>query len=150
MKVIFLDLDGVMITGSYQKRSTEFEGYYFTPSSVENLKQILERTGAYIVVSSTYRMAGFEYLRKMFNANGLTDGLIGQTPVIDYGIRGDEIRQYIEESRLDPQNAVEQFVILDDHDDMGDLMPYLVQTKWVSGLDEEAREKAIQMLEHGV
>lgn len=150
MKVIFLDLDGVMITGSYQKRSTEFEGYYFTPSSVENLKQILERTGAYIVVSSTYRMAGFEYLRKMFNANGLTDGLIGQTPVIDYGIRGDEIRQYIEESRLDPQNAVEQFVILDDHDDMGELMPYLVQTKWVSGLDEEAREKAIQMLEHGV
>lgn len=150
MKVIFLDLDGVMITGSYQKRSTEFEGYHFTPSSVKNLKQIMERTGAYIVVSSTYRMAGFEYLRKMFNANGLTDGLIGQTPVIEYGIRGDEIWQYIEESRLDPQNAVEQFVILDDHDDMGELMPYLIQTKWVSGLDEEAREKAIQMLEHGV
>lgn len=150
MKVIFLDLDGVMITGSYQKRSTQFEGYRFTPSCVDNLKQMMEKTGAKIVVTSTYRMAGFEYLRKMFEANGLTEGLIGQTPVIEYSIRGEEIRQYIEESHFDPSNAVEQFVILDDHDDMGELLPYLVQTHWVSGLDEEAKEKAIDMLENGV
>lgn len=150
MKVIFLDLDGVMITGSYQKRSTEFEGYQFTPLCVEHLKQIMERTGACIVVSSTYRKAGYDYLRKLFEANGLPTGLVGQTPVIDYSIRGDEIRQYIEESHLDPHYAVEQFVILDDHDDMGELLPYLVQTHWETGLDEEAREKAIEILEHGV
>lgn len=150
MKVIFLDLDGVMITGSYQKRSAQFEGCQFAPSCVDNLKQIMERTGAYIVVSSTYRMAGFEYLRKMFAANGLTHGLIGQTPVIEYSIRGDEILQYIEESKMDPRYTVEQFVILDDHDDMGELLPYLVQTHWVTGLDDEAREKAIEMLERGV
>ncbi|MBP1931047.1 HAD domain-containing protein [Ammoniphilus resinae] len=146
MKVIFLDLDGVMITGSNQKLSSEYDGYVFTPTSVEHLKQIIDQTGAFIVVTSTYRKAGFSYLKKMFEANGITEGLIGQTPVLAYHSRGREIQQYIDESQLDPSLTVEKFVIIDDHDDMGELMPFLVQTKWHSGLDEEAKNKAIQML----
>jgi len=147
MKVIFLDLDGVMINGSYQNLSSEYDGYAFNPSSVDHLKQIIDQTGAYIVVTSTYRKAGFSFLKKMFESNGITQGLIGQTPILAYHSRGREIQQYIDESRLDPALTVEKFVIIDDHDDMGELMPYLVQTTWHSGLDEEAKNKAIQMLQ---
>lgn len=146
MKAIFLDIDGVMITGSYRKLSPAYDGYQFHPTCVENLKEIMNETGASIVVSSTWRKAGFMRLKQMLEANGIKEGLVGQTPVIDYSTRGEEIRQYIEESRLDPLRTIEQFVILDDNDDMGDLRPFLVQTDWFSGLDSEAKTKAIEML----
>lgn len=146
MKVIFLDIDGVMITGSHLKRSHAYEGYQFAPDAVTNLKQIMEETGAEIVVSSTWRTGGFTFLAKMFNSNGITTGLAGQTPIIHYANRGQEIQQYIEESKWDPKLTVDRFVILDDNDDMGELHPYLVRTDWKTGLNEEAKNKAIQML----
>ncbi|HJV45647.1 MAG TPA: HAD domain-containing protein, partial [Bacillota bacterium] len=121
MKVIFLDIDGVMVTGSYQRPSTHYNGYQFNPSCVDNLKQIMNQTGASIVVSSTWRKAGFRFLKQMLTANGIDKGLVGQTPVLANRDRGDEIQQYIEESQLDPSFTVEQFVILDDHNDMGKL-----------------------------
>lgn len=147
MNVIFLDIDGVMITGSYRKLSPAYDGYQFHPTCVENLKEIMARTGAYIVVSSTWRKAGFTRLKQMLEANGIKEGLVGQTPISNYSTRGEEILQYIEESKLDPSRTVDKFVILDDHDDMGELRPFLVQTDWFSGLDDEAKNKAIHMLQ---
>jgi hypothetical protein len=41
---------------------------------------------------------------------------------------------------------VQSFVILDDDDDMGDLLPRLVHCKNYSGLTDERREEAIRML----
>ncbi len=146
MKVIFLDIDGVMITGTHLKPSHAYNGYEFAPAAVENLKQIIDQTGAAIVVSSTWRTGGFAFLQKMFTSNGITKGLAGQTPVIHYASRGEEIQQYIEESKWDHNLKVERFVILDDNDDMGELRPYLVRTNWKTGLDEKAKKQAIQML----
>lgn len=146
MKVIFIDIDGVMVTGSHLVKSTDYEGYEFNPNCVKNLKEILNKTGAYIVVSSTWRKGGFNRLKTIFESYGMHSRLIGQTPVNDYGIRGDEIKQYNEESSLDPSSTIEKFIILDDDDDMGELIPFLVQTSWSKGLDENAKERAIKML----
>ncbi|WP_134701827.1 HAD domain-containing protein [Ammoniphilus sp. YIM 78166] len=146
MKVIFLDIDGVMITGTHLKPSHAYNGYEFAPVAVENLKEIIEQTGAAIVVSSTWRTGGFAFLQNMFHSNGIAKGLVGQTPVIHYASRGQEIQQYIEESKWDPTLKVDRFIILDDNDDMGHLRSYLVRTHWRTGLDEEAKEQAIQML----
>lgn len=137
MKVIFLDVDGVMIVGN--ERS-------FHPECVKNLKEITRRTGAFIVVSSTYRQMGWKKLTEWFAANGVSEGLIGMTPMLNGATRGEEIRQYIEESKLDPSTAVDQFVIIDDHDNMGPLRSYLVQTDRATGLDQTAKERAIAML----
>ena len=139
MKVIFLDIDGVMIT-------TNSPIGRFDPVCVKNLKQIMDRTGAYIVVSSTYRSLGFVRLKELFAANGITKGLIGVTPVIQYGIRGEEIKQYIEEASLDPSSTIDRFVIIDDNDNMGELRPYLIQTNGKIGLDERIRDKVIEFL----
>jgi hypothetical protein len=146
MKVIFLDIEGVIVTGSHLIRSAEYEGYQFNPICVKNLKEIIESTDAYIVVGSTWRKTGFDRLKEIFHSSGLHTRLIGQTPVIDYSIRGEEIKQYIKESSIDPAFMVGKFVILDDNDDMGELLPYLVQTNWSTGLDQSAKETAIKML----
>lgn len=139
MKVIFLDIDGVMITA----HSTMGR---FDPACVENLRQILDQTGASIVISSTYRRLGLVTLKKLFAKNGITDRLIGLTPTISYGTRGEEINQYLEEASLDPSTSIESFVIIDDHDNMGELSPHLVQTNGTVGLDATTRDTVIQHL----
>jgi len=139
MKVIFLDIDGVMITANSSIGR-------FDPTCVENLKQVMDQTGAMIVVSSTYRSLGFERLKQLFETNGITNGLIGLTPMIPYGTRGEEIKQYLEEASLDPSTPINHFVIVDDHDNMGELHPYLIQTNGTIGLDHTIRDKAIQFL----
>lgn len=139
MKIIFLDIDGVMITANSSIDR-------FDPDCVENLKQIMDQTGALLVVSSTYRSLGFERLKEWFEINGITKGLIGLTPLIPYGTRGEEIKQFIGEASLDPSTTIDHFVIIDDHDNMGALRPYLVQTNGRIGLDHSIRDKVIQFL----
>ena len=60
MKVIFLDFDGVMDTGYYfaaliREHKPRFDSYgmVFDPYCIENLRKIIDKTGAKIVVSST-------------------------------------------------------------------------------------------------
>jgi len=139
MKVIFLDIDGVMITSHVSQGK-------FTPNCVENLKGIMKETGALIVVSSTYRQMGFDMLKSLFASNGLTEGLIGMTPMLHQQTRGKEIGQYLEEAELDSVTSIDKFVIIDDRDDMGELGPYLIQTTQAIGLDQAVKERAIAML----
>lgn len=146
-KVIFLDIDGVMIAGSYLKRTKSYPGYQFHPDAVKNLKEIMDSTKAQVVVTSTWRRGkSLVELQKMFKENGIEQGIVGQTPIIEFGTRGQEIHQYLEEARLDSSLTVDRFVIIDDNNSMGDLEPFLVQTDWESGLDEEAKREAIEKL----
>jgi hypothetical protein len=43
------------------------------------------------------------------------------------------------------KTEVESFVIIDDDADMGELLPYLVQTSGVHGLSDDKREEASLM-----
>ena len=59
MKIIFLDFDGVMDTAYYDhvlhkegKPGNDKYGTIFDPYCVQNLKRIIDETGAKIVVSS--------------------------------------------------------------------------------------------------
>lgn len=62
MKVIFLDFDGVMDTAYYGHvhgkedlpNSDEF-GTVFDPNCVRSLKEIIDKTGAVIVVTSSWK-----------------------------------------------------------------------------------------------
>ena len=54
MKVIFLDIDGVLTTCSYHNPDTN----HIDPQRVCILSQIVNRTGAKIVLISTWKMGG--------------------------------------------------------------------------------------------
>lgn len=62
MKIIFLDFDGVMDTAYYDhilskegKPLDDEYGAIFDPYCIQNLKRIIEETGADIVVSSSWK-----------------------------------------------------------------------------------------------
>ncbi len=71
-KIIFLDIDGVLNTRDWHCRMTkdtthdEF-GFAFDPITVSNLANIIDETGAVIVISSSWKFYGVAKLRKMWS-----------------------------------------------------------------------------------
>lgn len=154
MKVIFLDIDGVL---NYEKCPYKLHGVYFVdPEKIKLLKKIVDNTGARIVLSSTWRCGRFlqdenprEYklfckLRRKLEEYGIR--FYSYTPIFDYDkrrYRGDEIKQWFVNWHA---NTIDNFVILDDDSDMEPYMDRLVQTTWTTGLTESDVEKAIVLL----
>jgi len=141
MKLIFLDIDGVLVTTKSLLAGNE---YRFDKECVENLFEIITKTGAKIVISSSWREdRTLIQLQKLFEKNGLGDNIIDVTPIHgEHEIRGSEIKAYLESCNLE----IEKFVIIDDEEEMGELAPYLVETDFKSGIDEKAKNKVIQIL----
>jgi hypothetical protein len=149
MKIIFLDFDGVMnppndvIVGV----PNDITKTKFGPEAVKNLNFILEQTGAFIVVSSTWRQMRFIKLKElMFNNGIIPKRVMSVTPMLRYQTRGDEISQWLESHNCE----VESFVIIDDGDDMGHLKEQLVQTDYKDALTLSDAHKAIEILNRGV
>ena len=144
MKLIFLDIDGVM--NSYSSAlSDKHESLAFDSIAVKNLKHIINGTGAKIVVSSTWRIGEtVESLKtRIFCHYGLDEYVIGITPYYIETIRGIEISDYMFSNE---DMGVESFVILDDDTDMGHLKSYHVHVNRVYGLSKDDSEKAIEIL----
>ena len=124
-KIIFLDIDGVLnVYGSpYCGVRDEF-GDCFHKTFEDNLRYVIEQTGAEIVISSTWRMAGLSEMQKMWEMRDLPGKVIDITPdcvqLIDEGIsdfydkveRGNEIQYWLD------HNKVDNYVIFDDDNDM--------------------------------
>lgn len=144
MKLIFLDIDGVM--NSYTSAlSAKHESLAFDNRAVENLKLVINETGAKIVVSSTWRIGEtIDSLKtRIFSHYGLDEHVIGITPYYIETIRGIEISDYM----LSNENMrVDAFVILDDDTDMGNLKPFHVHVNRVYGLSVNDAKKAISIL----
>ena len=58
MKVIFLDIDGVLnCIGSFNRTKTRFNGFVgMDPTLVARFNSLVEKTGARVVLSSTWRL----------------------------------------------------------------------------------------------
>ena len=94
MKVIFLDVDGVLNTGRYRKLLKKREGisYYdaqfiFDVIAMRNLKDLVSKYNAKIVISSTWRYFRhnednmyWKVLMGTLKAYQLDDKVIGVTP----------------------------------------------------------------------
>ena len=142
MKLIFLDIDGVMNHRTHFERSRQHEGQEFSPLAVRNLREILKATGAKIILSSTWRKGlTAKGMKELFAWYDLDKYVIGKTPVLIDQIRGLEIKKFIDEIP-----SLESFVILDDDGDMGELMPFLVQTSNTHGLSDDKRDVAVKIL----
>lgn len=157
MKVIFLDVDGVLNSEvSREQERNNFDNWMeheVSEMHVNNLKKIVDVTGAQIVLSSSWRFdhpkaTGRDFiadplmkiLDRKLKAVGLD--IIDVTPDLRGKIRGVEIQDW-----LDRHSEVERFVILDDDVDMmEEQKPFFVNTTFKNGLTEEMANKAIEIL----
>lgn len=151
-KLVFLDIDGVLDT---------YKSHYMLDSVLlDRLGNILGRTGAWIVVSSSWRcenvpdtvefLTDFDNPRVGSNPFPFTDRIVGVTPilytVVDDDIdrpatRGEEITAYLKAHPCD------NYVILDDCDEMqGDQRLHLVLVNDEIGLTDHDVEKAVSIL----
>lgn len=125
MKIIFLDIDGVL--NVYCESRDEF-GCTFHKHFEDNLRFIIEKTDAKIVVSSTWRMEGLDVMQQMWKKRGLAGEVIDVTPnLIDVTrIRGYEIDLWL---KMNKHLNVSNYCIIDDDDDMTiEQMPFFVKT----------------------
>lgn len=137
MKVLFLDIDGVLIPNAWLRDARRES--IFAPAAVGLLNQILSATEAKIVVSSSWRIQhGIEGLRQLFTNEGVKGDLIGITPVLKR-CRGEEIQSWLAE-----HHDVQDFVIVDDVDDMEHLSNRLVLIDSDLGLSTKDLELIVQ------
>jgi len=158
-KIIFLDIDGVL-----NSQNTFIDNYEYRKFFVRNmngstddeishimldidldklfiLRDICNLTGAKVVVSSSWRCSRY-YLLIEQRLTSLGIPIVGTTPYIDSN-RGEEIRKYLEE------NKVDDFVILDDEifSDFNELENYLIKTSFYEdGLNEEVSSEVVRIL----
>ena len=162
-KVVFLDIDGVLNTKwwyTQMDRNTPKDkyGYAFDPNAVDNLKKIIDETGADIVISSSWKSFGISELEDMWQDRGLPGKLIGITPntVSDemllnadldhmelFSIRGAEIKEWLARHG----KHVSHYAIIDDMDNMlTEQRLHFVKTDPEIGITVEDAEKAIMIL----
>lgn len=148
MKIIFLDIDGVLnCEDAYRSGECQYQEWIwedgrkdhyqrFCSWSKDLLNRLIDETGAKIVISSTWRMSGIEFMRKVWELEEMSGEIIGITPSLrTQGIsipRGMEIKYFLEEdlkfSHINwnedhqresmERSGVENYIIIDDDSDM--------------------------------
>lgn len=146
MKIIFLDIDGVVSTFEYKWR--------LDINKLLLLNNIIYETNAKIVISSSWRHGckTIEELKNHFRTfrlpsilkNKIDDMflqyIVGMTPIGEN--RGEEIKQYLE-----THNDIESYVILDDDSDMlKEQLFNFVQTDGFEGLTTREVKLCISIL----
>ena len=115
MKIIFLDIDGVLNSERWYKHRWEqmdmkvveerYPFFEFDPDAVARLNRLVQETGAQVVISSTWRMGrSIEELQKLLDDVGFTGKVIDKTPFFhdlvghSYSVpRGCEIDHWLKE-----------------------------------------------------
>lgn len=153
MKIVFLDIDGVLNTRSYRKAlGLDYFSQLVDRAKLPYLQRIVAETDAKIVLSSSWRKyyltdgpqldpAG-KCIFEALGSVGLT--VYDKTPVRPgNGPRGDDIAAW-----LDGVSGVWEFVILDDNPIGEDrhLLAHFVQTDQDIGLCDAVVEEAIAVL----
>ena len=118
MKIIFLDIDGVMNSAEYRKRmGRKYYSEIIDRGKMPLLKKIVDETDAKIVLSTSWRKFWNEggpqldsvgrHINEVFTEFGLL--VYSKTPVIENAGRSAEIKEW-----LDGKGYVDGYVILDD------------------------------------
>lgn len=143
MKVIFLDVDGVL-NNSNTKALTPGGWMGVSKTLVKRLQRVAAATNAKVVLTSTWKDADkleLDYLYKKLNFCKPIDFTIEKGSTF---YRGGSIADYIK-----THQDIEQFVILDDHlfdFEEQNLLDHFVLTNQRIGLTEENTEQAIRIL----
>ncbi len=108
MKVIFLDIEGVLVLDKSNEPHEDY-AHPFDKECVAILNELLDETGAEIVITSSWKkMLDLKRLTFIFNWNGVTCSPHDIT--FDFNNREKEITDYVQRMKIN------DFVILDDMD----------------------------------
>jgi len=147
-KIIFLDIDGVLNCEDAYKsgecKYVEFtsenggKDHYqgFCRRSKDLLNRLIDETGAEIVISSTWRRSGIEFMKKVWELEGMSGEIIGLTPSlrnseisiprgleIDHFLKNDldfyhiNWDQGMQMDRME-KSGIGNYIIIDDDSDM--------------------------------
>ena len=154
MRVIFLDVDGVLNCKTTKQRVPGESWIGIDPLKVMLLKQIIDETGAQVVLSSSWRYDwNKDYSKCRRHVKYLIDSLrdahieiYDVTPVVGNGYsRGTEISEW-----LTSNEDVDGWVVLDDevfHDfKQQHIRSHFVKTDYEYGLTTERVNRAIGVL----
>jgi len=152
MKLIFLDIDGVLNSESaYRKGECNYAEWEYLEGTLKGekghhqsfakrskilLNSLIKMTGAKIVISSTWRMGGIEFMKRVWEVEEMEGEIIGITPNLrtkEYTLpRGCEIEFFLkkemgfyhinwskeEQEEIIKKSGVENYIIIDDDSDM--------------------------------
>lgn len=148
MKVIFLDIDGVLnCENAYRSGECQYQEWIwedgrkdhyqrFCSWSKELLNKLILQTGSKIVISSTWRHSGIHFMRKVWELEQMEGEIIGITPSMrakGFDIpRGMEIKYYLEndlnfrninwcrdtQKEYMVKSGIDNYIIIDDDSDM--------------------------------
>lgn len=150
-KYIFLDFDGVINTPKGK----------FAKKAVANLLHLVERSDAKIIISSTWRLQGMEYIQKLWQEHHMPGEVIGLTPSCNsinfsnvdgqeewqglHGCKGLEIAEWLRLNAKEPFH----YIILDDEEDfLFSQREHLVKVEGSKGLDKADVRVAIQIFKY--
>lgn len=166
MKILFLDIDGVLNSEAYilsKEYIAECKSLGIVPegrevmdkahhlhidhAAVKLVNILVERSGAKVVLSSTWRLKySLAELNLMFQKRGATFQIDDVTPAkMSWRPRGMDVAEYLSSLKRDGVTP-EAFVILDDIDEFSRLKDYFVQTSDDTGLTQENVDQALKIL----
>lgn len=166
-KYLFIDIDGVLNTENHIKSlqnkgvdSNDQYGPLFAPQAVQNLKAIVELTDAKIVISSSWKEYGVEFLQEMWSECNIPVEFYSVTPsliltsYLDH-IEGNSFRLPERYSKGLEINAWLQkntsgdyrYCIIDDENYfLAEQLSHLVTTDAKDGLTEEVAKQVAEIL----
>lgn len=165
MKIIFLDIDGVLNSNRYEDfllshNECPFDEYgaLFDPKCIRALDRLILTSEAKIVISSSWkdkriRKDAFSILKKMWKNRNLPGEILDVTPTLtpncllrEYGItnttawKGYEIDQWLRSSI-----QYHSYIIIDDEDIVLDYQrPFFIMTDGYDGLSDTDVDIGIQ------
>jgi hypothetical protein len=146
MKVIFLDIDGVVNNADSAGRYTYRGIIGIDPNLAFLVGKLVMETDAKVVLSSSWRHSphGVEEVeRQVCKLLDMTVTLGRPAGIgIEYCERGREIKEW-----LDRHPEVERYAILDDENDMlPEQQPHFFKTTWLHGVTPEICERVKEHL----
>lgn len=154
MKAIFLDIDGVLNSNDWYVRTREVgkqDQGDVDPEAIKLVNQIIEKTGARVFMSSSWRSDFDNSCNYLYNRGLTPDVIVGKTPQFNYFCQSDSIRktlcrgneiQYVLETEF-----ITEYVILDDDQDMlYSQKDNFIHIDFMHGITKENVEQAIKIL----
>ena len=144
MKIIFLDIDGVLNDDTTPPYPKDWPEGHLKEDLIARINQIVEATGAKIVMSTAWRtVLSLKEFQELLGSKGLRAEIIDCTPSrMSFRPRWHEIKEWILDNR---EIYVESWVAIDDLliKEAGER---LVRTNPSIGITDEDVEKAIKIL----